>query len=285
MPALPARALPGRPDRHLAALGLAVAVALGTGACSGDDAAAPAPSATPGGASSSPAPRQEGPITEVSGVEVVARVREAVEAEDSVRLAGTVVSGGDAVGIDARLSRDSGSAGTLDLAGDPIEVVTLADGTNFVRSPQLLEGFGVPPGAAAPFEDRFVQVPSDSGAPGLEFSAFVDDLLREASRAETGDVVDDDGTRVLQVRGLGSDAVLLVPVEGPPLPRAIVGEGGTSGRADFSEWGEPVDVLAPADPVTLQELQELLQATLPSASPGAPGPTPGSVGPTPPPEG
>ena len=253
-----------------------MALAAVLGACSGDGGGggdeAAAPSASPSVA------RQDGPLREVSGREVVARAREAVGEADSVAVSGTLAQGPQTLTLDVRLSRESGSAGTVEQGGERVDLVSLPDGRDYVRSPGLLASFGLPPQDVSALSGRYLEVP-DGQAPGLPFASLTEDLLVGPGSAEPGRVVQRDGEDVLEVTGLGPDGVLQVALDGPPLPVALRGTGATTGETLFYDWDEPVDVAAPDDPVGVEELRRLVEAARPpSPPPGAGTPAPPAPG-------
>ena len=253
--------------------GVALALVGALGACS-DDGGDAAAGTSPSSSASPSAAREDGPLREVSGREVLARAREAVAGASSVVVTGELTQGPQTLTVDVRLSRDSGSAGTVQQAGERVDLVSLPDGRDFVRSPGLLASFGLPPQDVETLSGRYLEVP-DGQAPGLQFASLTEDLLVGPGSDEPGAVVQRGGEDVLEVTGLGPDGVLQVALDGPPLPVAVRGTGATSGETVFSAWGEPVGVEAPPDPVGVEELRRLVEA----ARPPSPSLPPGAVGP------
>ncbi|MGH3706074.1 MAG: hypothetical protein ACRDT9_15675 [Agromyces sp.] len=139
---------------------------------------------------------------------------------------------------------------TIDAGALSLEIVTV-DGRSYLRGNAAYAArTGIPE-----LERGFVCTAGDSlleeWAPFLKPRDLVDELL-DASGTVTVQAPQDDAETLDVVVGTAEApaGVMTVQRTGPPLPAAFTaGDATGTGSFAFTSWGEPVAVVAPADPV------------------------------------
>ncbi len=197
-----------------------------------------------------------GPLDGKTGPEVAAAAADALEAAGAFHLSGTISRGGSATEVDLQLQGQD-AAGTLSLDGHEIELLTVDDAV-YVQAPLAFwTSFGIPDGAAAELENRWVIVPADAAAGFQTFTlaGFVAEI-----RSPDGEVEDEvsstevDGDDAVVV-SLEDGSSLTVLDDDPSYPVALTNdEGGSSGTLTISGFGEEQDITAPSDALDLAEV-------------------------------
>lgn len=190
---------------------------------------------------------------------VLEAVQTAVDEATSVHVVGSVDDGESELGLDLRLTADGGATGTITNQGQTITVLAV-DGSSWFSADEAFWADQAGAELAAQLADKYVEIPDEDSS----FSSFTDwdtfweDLLDPEGEVEKGETTEVDGQPALElIDNEGDDAgdgVLLIALEGEPLPLSV--EVSDGGSVTFQEWNEDVSIEAPApedivDPATL----------------------------------
>lgn len=196
------------------------------------------------------------PLEGKTGPEVAAAAADALEAAGSVHVAGTMSTDGQEGQIDLQLQGED-AIGSITLGGTEIQLIT-AGGAVYAQAPlEFWTSFGIPDGAAAMFENRWVTVPGEAGAGFAEFSlaGFADELRNPSDGAikdevSEGEVDGEDVVVVEQENG----STLKVADDDPAYPLEMTNSGDSTGTVTFDRFGETTDISAPVNPLDLSQL-------------------------------
>jgi hypothetical protein len=105
------------------------------------------------------------------------------------------------------------------------------------------------------FADRYVRIPGDDESLGdltsfLDFESFVEEALDPDGTLEKGETAEVNGVQAIGVVDPDSEdgGTLWVALTGEPYPLRIESpEGSGEGAIDFLDWGQAVDIQAPAE--------------------------------------
>lgn len=224
--------------------GLALVGCGGDDGDSADDVAAPAESTAP----------ETNWAEHLSADEILEEAKDAAAAADSVRISGEVVEDGSTIVIDMQYSGD-GSTGTISADGATVELLRV--GTNQYYMKADADTWEQLTGEAASgdiFADRYVRMPGDDESLGdltsfFDFESFVEEALNPDGAIEQGETAEVNGVQAIGLvdRDSQDGGTLWVALTGEPYPLRIESpEGSGEGAVDFLDWGEPVDIKAPA---------------------------------------
>ncbi len=185
---------------------------------------------------------------------ILDEARASLRAAGSVRLTGQLLDSEAPVALDVRLTT-GGAAGTLIREGTAVELLRLGDQLWLRGDAFWLDIAG--PAAAEQAGGRWIKVsPDDLRASTGELDmlagldALTDELLRPSSPVSLNGTgrVREVPTLVL---GLADGGLLDVSAGDVPLPLRLrtSGPGGEPQQLDFTGFGDPVDLTAPADAV------------------------------------
>lgn len=173
----------------------------------------------------------------------------AAQAAKTVRLTGTVVSGGQTYRLDMRL-RENGGVGEVTTKGDTFQLLRVGDdlylkaGADFYGTDSKDSQ-----AAAAKLSGKFVKVPP--GDPAYrQFSGFTDkkvllgDLFVLDGALQVGDHRKVGDTRTIEVTG-SKGGSLDVSLKGTPYPLRYQ-RAGDAGTLTLSDWGADFTLTAPA---------------------------------------
>jgi hypothetical protein len=183
-----------------------------------------------------------------AGIEQKAKA--AAAAAPTVRLAGTVVSGGQTYRLDMRLS-SAGGVGEVSTKGSTFQLLRVG-GDLYLKAGADFYGSGDDKNsqaAAAKLSGKYVKVPP--GDPSYQqFSGFTDkkvllaDLFVLDGSVQTGDHRKVGDTRTIALDG-SQGGSLDVSLKGQPYPLRYQRAGG-AGTLTLSDWGERFSLVAPA---------------------------------------
>jgi hypothetical protein len=191
--------------------------------------------------------------------EIVAVARSAGAGAATVHVAGSILSAGKPISLNMELVSHKGGEGRLTFGDLDLELVDV-DRVAYAK------------GNAA-FYEHFAGAPAARLLQGkwLKGSAVHGALAPLASIAELGTVIDAalaghgalsrvptttvDGREVVGVRDRTGGGTLYVASTGTPYPVAIVKAGARAGEIVFDRWNKPVSLDAPADAVSVEQLQ------------------------------
>ncbi|MFF3324711.1 hypothetical protein [Streptomyces sp. NPDC002889] len=209
-------------------------------------------------------------VGKLTAAEIESKAREAVDAADSVRLSGTLVSKGGTYKLNMRLKHEGGT-GSVTSKGNTFELLRVGD-TLFLKADA---GFwsrsdgkdGDEPSrtdaeVADKLDDKYVKVPE--GDPAYkQFRGFTDmDVLLDGLLGMQGELTKGDRTQVGGVRtikvtgGNGEGGILDVSLEGEPYPLQFARAGG-AGVLTLGDWDEDFALEEPSKDETLDYGRQL----------------------------
>ncbi|MFI7272510.1 hypothetical protein [Streptomyces sp. NPDC049879] len=231
------RAVPRR-SRREGARTLLCALALGAAlaACGGED-----PDAGTNGLGKLDAP------------EIEERARAAAAGAASVRLAGTVISGGHEYELDVQLARD-GAAGEVASEGGHFQLLRAGEELYISADAAFWQSDAVPEGLesdpAQTLDGKYVLVaPEDPAYEQLvgftEMDVLLDGLLVLEGEREKDDRAEVDGVETIRVTADGgAGGALDVALIGEPYPLRLE-RGGGAGELTLRDWDEPFEPVLP----------------------------------------
>ncbi|KAF4410344.1 MULTISPECIES: hypothetical protein [Streptomyces] len=199
-------------------------------------------------------------VGKLSAQKIESKARGAVSAADSVRLSGTIVSGGKTYQLDMLLKGAGGSgrvsteaAGSFELLRVEKDLYLKADAAFWKdqgKKGEKAELGDDKSAAAGKLDDKYVKVPVGdpaykqlSGFTDMEL--LLDDLIvlhGELSKEDRGEV---GGSRTIRLAGGGgSGGTLDVSLEGKPFPLRFQ-RAGDAGELRFADWNKDFDLLPP----------------------------------------
>lgn len=202
-------------------------------------------------------------VEELSADEILERARTAATEAGSVRIAGEVSQDNESFALDMRVGAD-GATGTITAQGATLEMLRVGEDHYLKATADAWETLTGEAAAGQLLADKYVKVPGDDESLGigtflLNFDQLLDEMLSPDGELEKGETSEINGTRVIGLVDNSEDGgTLFVALTGEPYPLRIAApEGSGEGAIDFLEWGESVEVSAPAEDqvVDFSELQ------------------------------
>jgi hypothetical protein len=232
------------------AVASAVLLAGCSGGGSGSTPATSSPSASAPAASSAAAGAAGG-LAGQDARAILDRSRAAFTAAQSVHLKGRITQGSQTTGVDLRIKGSQGATGTIAMSAGTLKVVRIGR-VAYVSGDRKFWTNTLNAAAAQQLSGKWVKTSPDT--PG--FSQFIrftqleggwDQMLKPSSTMTKGAETEVNGTPAIELKEGGpSGGSLFIATRGEPYPLRVSGAGGsTSGRLDFTEYGEPVTLAAP----------------------------------------
>jgi hypothetical protein len=172
----------------------------------------------------------------------------------SVHVTGTAVRGGDSYVVDLRLKDGAGGTATIRTSNGTVRVIRVGQTAWVGGDLAFWQGVTGDPAAARRAVGSFVKVPARNGNFG-EYVAFtwpdgVAALLPDPARPATVRATTTIGGRAAVPVRTGEGATLTVAATGTTYPLRLDGlADGQFVLLDFSGYGDPVPLRAPAGPV------------------------------------
>ena len=208
------------------------------------------------------------PLEGLSANQVLKKSEKAASAASSVHVDADITDEDVELDIDMRMQSDGKrAAGSISSDGRTIEVRVL-DQAIYFKADRDFWIDAANAEAAELFTGKWVKasVSDDNFADIAEFTdkdEFLDELLERDGDDGTltrvkGRTVDGQETVGLREKGTEDPGTLYVAQSDKPYPLLVVPEDKAEGQAEFSEWGEPVDVTAPPEDqvVDIDELRQ-----------------------------
>jgi hypothetical protein len=193
--------------------------------------------------------------------EILAAARAAADSASAVRVTGSTVAGGAPITLDLSLVAGRGGRGRLAENGLSFELVEL-DGTIYISGSSAFYRHFAGPAAAQLLQGKWLKAPStNAGFAGLssltELRRLLDTALATSGKTLTRTGASTvNGQAVVGVGDATRNGTLYVAATGPPYPIEITKSGGGGGTIAFSEWNKPVALSAPANAVSIEQLQK-----------------------------
>jgi hypothetical protein len=226
--------------RPIPLLTAALVAALATGCGSANIAghASPAPS---------PTPTSNG-VADLSATQILARAKDAFESASAVHVKGSVVDGGQHIGVDVRIKNGSGGRGTLTIDGKTVEVLRVG-ATTYLRGDEAFWRASTGnPEAGKLLKGKYLAFPT-SNAAFKDLATFTD---IKAMGAEFGTVTNPKKGSRKTVRGIDTiglidpspdGGTLYVALQGKPYPMRT--ESARSGAIDYLDYNQTVPLTKP----------------------------------------
>ncbi len=193
----------------------------------------------------------------------------AVNAATSVRIVGTVGTGGQAVGLDLDLVANQGGRGTIRQGGYTTQIVRLGGKAYFDAGSAFWTHIAGTAGAQL-FAGRWIEASATSG-PLASFTSLtsmrtlIGGLLGSHGPLVLGGSATVGGRAVLVIRDTGNGATLEVAAAGAPLPLEATSKA--AGSLRFESWNQPFALVAPPRPIDYSSLVKP-QSTTPARPSG-----------------
>ena len=189
-----------------------------------------------------------------AGPQVVEDAAAALAAADAVHISGQVVdsSTGKSIDVDLQL-QSNGTSGTLTLAGQPVNLISIGSATYLKTSAAFYAKEGVGSVAAAELANRWVKAPNSQDFTGITLSGLSKDLGVAHDGSRINDKVTTGmlkGHDVVIVSG-SDGSKLYVAASGKPLPLKAdrPAQSSSPGSLVFTGYGRHVEIKAPADAI------------------------------------
>jgi hypothetical protein len=189
---------------------------------------------------------------------IVAAAAAAVKGVTSVRVSGTITSGGTPITLDLNLVAGRGASGSMSEHGLAFKLIAIGKTLYINGSPGFWEHFG---GAAAAtlFKGKWLEAPLSSGD-FASFSALTNagelftKLLGSHGALTKVAQTTVSGQKVVGVHDATKGGTLYVAVNGPAYPVEIVAAGVDQGRIVFGSFNENVSLTAPSGAINISQL-------------------------------
>jgi hypothetical protein len=180
----------------------------------------------------------------------------AADSLKSVHAAGSVVSGGQHVGIDVHLLNGVGGRGQITLNGLTFQLVGLRNYAYMKAPSQVWRQAGAPAAAASLLEGKWLKTPATgqfaSIAQLTDLRRLFDQLLKPHGKIKTGATSTVAGRKVVALTS--GEGTLYVAATGNPYPVQLVKSGANGGQLTFDRFNEALTVSAPANTINLPAL-------------------------------
>jgi hypothetical protein len=191
---------------------------------------------------------------------IIAEAQKAAEGAKSVKVAGSVSSGGTKLTLDLQIAQGQGAKGTISEGPLSFELVRAGGSVYIKGSAAFYQHFAHNEAAAKLLQGRWLQAPATSGEfatlGGLtDIHQLLSSALGQHSSFAKGGTSTIDGKTVIAVKDTSSGGVVYVATTGKPYPVQISKTGSTGGKVTFSEWDAPVTITAPTGAINIEKLK------------------------------
>jgi hypothetical protein len=189
---------------------------------------------------------------------IISAADTAITGVKSVRVSGSIVSGGSRITLDLSLAAGKGGRGQMSENGLGFQMVVLDQTVYIDGSPAFWRHFG---GAAAAqlFQGKWLKAPANGSFASVALLTNVHELFTQLLSSHgtlaKGATTTVDGQKVVAIKDTTKNATLYVATTGKPYPVEIVKTGSGGGRVVFDRFNQSVSVTAPAHAIDLSQLQ------------------------------
>ncbi len=173
----------------------------------------------------------------------------------SVHAAGSIVSGGQHIGIDLHLLGGVGGRGQITLNGLTFKLVALGKYAYMQAPAQVWQKAGAPAAAAQALDGKWLRTPASgqfaSIAQLTDIHQLFAQLLKPHGKLKTGGVSTVAGNKVVALTS--GQGTLYVAATGKPYPLELVKPGSGGGHLSFDRFNEAITVTAPPNTIDLPQ--------------------------------
>ena len=233
--------------RRCAVIGTAAVLLAGCGGSGGTGNPAQTGSAEAGNSA----------LAEMDAAEIVDAAFTALEDAGAAHVVGSIEEAGTTQELDLQLQGED-AQGSIVMDGVTVELVYVG-GTAYVKAPaDFWASFGMPAEFAGLLEGQWVLMPAEAAGSfgALTLSGLVDELRASGGGEVEGEVATDelDGEPVVVVTQADGSTLTVADDEENPYPLVIEDTGEAPATVEFSDFGQEVEIAAPANPVDLDDL-------------------------------
>ena len=198
-------------------------------------------------------------VASKSPAAIISAAEGAITGLKSVRVAGSIVSGGSRITLDLSLVSGKGGRGQMSESGLGFQMVVLDQTVYIDGSPGFWRHFG---GAAAAqlFEGKWLKAPASGSFASVALLTNVhklfNQLLSSHGTLAKGATTTVDGQKVVAIKDTTKGGTLYVATTGKPYPVEIVKTGAQGGRVVFDHFNNSVSLTAPANAIDISQLQK-----------------------------
>jgi hypothetical protein len=198
-------------------------------------------------------------VASKSPAAIISAAEGAITGLKSVRVAGSIVSGGSRITLDLSLVSGKGGRGQMSESGLGFQMVVLDQTVYIDGSPGFWRHFG---GAAAAqlFEGKWLKAPASGSFASVALLTNVDKLFNQLLSSHgtlaKGATTTVDGQKVVAIKDTTKGGTLYVATTGKPYPVEIVKTGAQGGRVVFDHFNNSVSLTAPANAIDISQLQK-----------------------------
>ncbi|MCW3067884.1 MAG: hypothetical protein JWL67_509 [Solirubrobacterales bacterium] len=198
-------------------------------------------------------------IASKSATQIVAAAKAAADGAATVHVSGTVTSERKPLTIDMELVKAKGGRGRIAIAGVSINLVRVG-GAVYINGSQAFYRRIAGPAAARLLQGKWLKAPEKSGnfaslASLTDLAKLVDTTLASHGKIARDGTKTVGGQKVVAITDVSQGGSLYVATTGTPFPIEVVKAGGGGGRIIFDRWNKPVTLVAPANAININQLQ------------------------------
>ena len=197
-----------------------------------------------------------------SGQQVLTDAVKAAEAASSLRMAGTINTGGQQIGLDLSIVKGKGATGSMTLGGEKVDLMVVGTNAYMKADAAFWTRFGGSQGSAIAqlVAGKWFKFSTDNPQ-FAAFTSFADSKSLFDSLSSSGGAIANKGATtykgqsVVNIYGGPTNGTLYVAATGTPYPVAIAKTGsGEGGAITFDNWNESVTLTAPSGAIDSSQL-------------------------------
>jgi hypothetical protein len=189
---------------------------------------------------------------------IITAAEGAIVGVKSVRVSGSIVSGGSRITLDLSLASGKGGRGQMSENGLGFQIVVLDQTVYINGSPAFWRHFG---GAAAAqlFQGKWLKAPANGSFASVALLTNVHDLFNQLLSSHgtlaKGATTTVNGQKVVAIKDTAKGGTLYVATTGKPYPVEVLKTGSQGGHVLFDHVNDSVSLTAPANAIDISQLQ------------------------------
>jgi len=198
-------------------------------------------------------------IASKTPTEILAAATAAADSASSVHVSGSIVSGGSPIMLNLELVAGKGGRGQISEDGLSFNLIQIGGTAYISGSPAFYRHFG---GSAAEklLAGKWLKAPASSGSFSslgslTDLNQLLSTALSDHGALTKGSTTTIDGQQVLGVTDASHSGTLYVATTGKPYPIEISKSGKSGGKIAFDRWNAPVTLTAPANAISISQLE------------------------------